>query len=172
MSFGEAVQKGILIVRLDRATIREVAGEPEAFSPAVLITIVAGLALWLCPVGFSVAGIVTGPLRALALVFLGGALFHFVASLFNGRGEYLTLVRTWGVTRVLGWVRIVPYIGWIIDLWSFVVLVVILEELYGLNRTQALLTVVIPLLALSILGAIFFVNLVLLRGLLSLGRFF
>jgi len=171
MTFREAVRKGIEIVKLNRATIREVAERPEAFSPALMITIVAGLALWLYPLHLALHGIITGPLLALALLFLSGAVLHFVAILLNGRGEYLTLLRTWGLARVLGWVWAIPFVGALLDLWSFVVAVVVLEELYGLHRTQAILAVVVPAMALLLLTAILFFNLVVLGGLLSLGRF-
>jgi len=72
---------------------------------------------------------------------------------------------------VLGWLWVIPFVGLVIDLWSFVVAVVVLEELYGLKRTQAVLAVALPLLALFVLTAIFLFNLVVLGGLLSLGRF-
>jgi len=171
MSFSEAVSKGIEIVRLNRAVIREVAADPLAFSPAVLVAALAGLATWPFLFRFAFHGLVTGPLLALALLFLGGLVFHFLATLFEGRGEYLGLLRAWGLSRVLGWLWVIPFVGLVLDLWSFVVAVVLLEELYGLKRTQAVLAVALPMLTLFVLTAIFLFNLVVLGGLLSLGRF-
>ena len=171
MSFAEAVQKGIEIVRLDRAAIREAAAEPLAFAPALLIAALSGLAMWPFVFRFAFHGLVTGPLLGLALLFLGGLVFHFLASLFDGHGDYVALLRVWGLSRVLGWLWVIPFVGLVIDLWSFVVAVVVLEELYGLKRTQAVLAVALPLLALFVLTAIFLFNLVVLGGLLSLGRF-
>ncbi|MBP6875370.1 MAG: hypothetical protein KBD56_04815 [Candidatus Eisenbacteria bacterium] len=171
MTFGESVRKGVDILKLDRATIREVANRPEAFTPALLINVIAGLAMWLYPFHLALHGIVTGPLFALGLLFVSGIVLHFAATLLDGRGEYLTLLRTWGLSRVLGWAWAIPIAGMIVDLWSFVVAVVVLEEVYGLHRPQAVLAVVVPALAVLALSAIAFLNLMVLGGLLSLGRF-
>ncbi|MCK4412699.1 MAG: hypothetical protein KAY32_04060 [Candidatus Eisenbacteria sp.] len=172
MTFTEAVREGIEIVKLDRAAIRRVALEPRALSPALMITALVGIAIWLCPPHFSVHGIITGPLCALAYLIIGGAIIHIVALFFGGRGEIAVFLRVWGVSRVLGWLRIIPVIGVIADLWSLVIAVVILEELYGLDRTKAILTVVLPIGLLFLVMLIFVANLAILGGLLSLGHLF
>ncbi|MFH1143018.1 MAG: YIP1 family protein [Candidatus Eisenbacteria bacterium] len=172
MSFADAIRTGIEIVKLNRAVIREVAEEPQAFSPALLISAITGLAMCLYVFHFALHIVITGPLLGLALLFLGGVVLHFVATLFNGQGEFLTLLRTLGTARVLGWLWVVPFVGLIVDLfWGFVVAIVILEELYHLNRTQAVLTVALPGLALLLVWVVLLLNMIVLGGLFGLGRF-
>jgi hypothetical protein len=172
MTFMQAVREGIEVVKLDREAIRRVAHEPRALFPALLIAALVGIAIWLRPFHFSMHGIITGPLGALAYLVIGGVIFHIVALLFGGRGEITVLLRVWGVSRVVAWLRIIPVVGVLAEIWNLVVMVVILEELYGLDRTKAILTVAVPfgllLLALLILAA----NLAILGGLLSLGHVF
>ena len=154
MQFSEAVKSGIEIVKLNRAIYRKVSETPEAFSQALIITALVGIASWLSPPSFAIHGIILGPLWALIGLFVGSAILHFVATLFGGKGQYMPLLRVLGIGRVLGWVRLIPVIGGIVDLWSLVIAVVALEELYGLDRTKAILTVVIPAAVLLVVGLI------------------
>jgi hypothetical protein len=154
MQFSEAVKSGIEIVKLNRAIYRKVAETPEAFSQALIIAALVGIASWLSPPSFAIHGIILGPLWALIGLFVGSAILHFVATLFGGKGQYMPLLRVLGIGRVLGWVRLIPVIGAIVDLWSLVIAVVALEELYGLDRTKAILTVIIPAAVLLVLGLI------------------
>lgn len=155
MQFSEALRSGIEIVKLNRTAIRQTADDPRAFSPAVLITALVGIAMWLSP-PLRIHGIVTGPLWALACLFAGAAVLHFMAVLLGGHGQYMGLLRALGVGRVLGWARLIPVVGTIVDLWSLVIAVVALEELYGLDRTMAILAVVIPAAVMLVLGLLAF----------------
>jgi len=172
MDFPQAVRTGIEIVKLHRPAYQRVAQLPEAFSQAVLITLLVGIAQWLAPPGFHLLGIIVGPLMALLALLVGSAVIHFVAVLFGGRGEYLTLARVWGVGWVLGWALVIPVLGSLIFLWELVVAVVAVEEVYGLERTRAILTVLIPLAALLLLGFIMVVNFALIGGLVTWSAIF
>ncbi len=154
MGFGQAVRCGVGVVRLNRNAYRKVAADPLAFRPALTITALAGLAWWLAPPHWPVLGIVTGPVTWLVLLFLGTMVLHFVATIMGGRGEYMVLLRVFGAGQVLGWLLVAGSIGMIVQLWSMVIAVVALEELYGLERSKAILTVIIPgagLLALNLI---------------------
>jgi len=173
MGFGEAVRHGIEVIKLNRAAYREVAADPLAFTPALLITALAGVAMWLAPPHYPILGIVTGPLISLLGLFVAVAILHFVATLMGGRGEYMVLLRVFGVGRMLGWVQIVPIVSGVVQLWSLVMAVVAVEELYGLDRNKSILTVLIPaagLLLLSLIMAMF--QLALLGGLMTGSHFF
>jgi hypothetical protein len=170
MGFGNAVRYGVEIVRLRRSAYREVAADPLAFTPSLVITVLAGIAWWLAPPHYPILGIVTGPVLSIVLLVLGAGVLHFVATAMGGRGHFLTFLRVSGVGRVLGWVQVVPILGGVAQLWSLVIAVVAVEELYGLDRAKAILTVLIPftgLLLLSLIGPL--VRLVLRGGLAAGG---
>jgi hypothetical protein len=173
MGFGEAVRHGVEVVKLNRGAYREVAVDPLAFTPALLITALAGIAMWLAPPHYPILGLITNPLVSLIGLFIAVAILHFVATLMGGHGEYLVLLRVFGVGRVLGWVQIIPILGNILQLWSLVIAVAAVEELYGLDRHRAILTVLIPaagLFLLSLLTTLF--QLALLGGLMAGSPFF
>ncbi|MCK4306139.1 MAG: YIP1 family protein [Candidatus Eisenbacteria sp.] len=165
MGFQDAVKKGIEIVKLNREAYREVASEPAAFTQALIITGLAGVAMWLCPVAFTAWGVITGPLKALLALFIGTAILHFVAILLGGKGDFMALIRVLGVGRVLGWAAIIPVLGWIVNLWSLVMAVVAVEEIYGLDRTKAIMSVVLPFAVLFVLWIV----MMLLVGFASMG---
>lgn len=154
MGFQDAVKKGVEIVKLNRGVYQEVATAPEAFTQGLIITALAGVAMWLCPLGFSGWGVILGPLKALLLLFVGAAILHFVAALLGGQGDYMSLLRILGVGNVLGWVMIIPVLGWIVYLWSLVIAVVAVEEIYKLDRTKAILCVIMPAIVLIVAGFI------------------
>lgn len=154
MQFSQAIKGGFEIVRLNRTAMRQVASDPEAFAPALLITALVGIAMWIAPPSFAIHGVITLPLLALIMLFVGAGIFHFMANLFGGQGEYMVLLRVLGAGRVLGWLRLIPVVGPIADLWSLMIAVVAIEELYGLDRTKAILTVAIPVAVLVALGLI------------------
>jgi hypothetical protein len=173
MGFGDAVGHGVEVVRLKRSAYRDVAADPLALAPSLMITALAGVALWLAPPHYPILGILTYPLLSLALLILAVTVLHFVATLLGGRGHFLTLLRVFGVGRVLGWVQIVPFLGSIAQLWSLVISVVAMEELYGLDRSKAVISVLIPavgLFAFSLVGFLF--QLALLGGTMSGGGLF
>ena len=167
MGFQDAIKQGIEIIKLNREAYRRVATDPEAFTQALIITVIAGIASWLCPLGFTPWGIILDPLRALLGLFIGAALLHFVATVLGGNGDYMALVRVLGVGRVLGWVLIIPVLGWIANLWGLVIAVLAVEEIYGLDRSKAILSVILPFVILIGLGLI----LAVLIGFASLGAF-
>jgi hypothetical protein len=173
MGFGQAVRHGVEVVKLNRRAYREVAADPLAFAPALMITALAGLAMWLAPPHWPVLGLVTGPLISLFSLFLAATVLHFVATWMGGRGEYLVFLRVFGAGRVLGWLEIVPLVGTVAQLWSLVIAVVAVEELYGLDQPKAILTVLIPAAGLLLVSLVLvLVQLALLGGLMTGGHFF
>jgi hypothetical protein len=173
MGFGSTVRRGVEIVKLDRAAYREVAADPLAFTPALTITALAGLAMWLAPPHWPVLGILTGPLISLASLFLAATVLHFVATLLGGHGEYFVLLRVFGAGQVLGWLQIVPVVGGVTQLWSLVIASVAVREVYGLDRSKAILTVLIPFTGLLLLSLIsVLMRFALLGGLMMGGRLF
>jgi len=167
MGFQDAVKKGIELVKLNRAAYKEVAVEPDAFTQGLIITALAGIAMWLSPVGFTGWGIILGPIKALIGLFVGTLILHALATLFGGKGDYMDLLRVLGVGRVLGWLFIIPVLGALANLWALVMAVVAIEEIHQLDRTKAILCVVLPFAVVMILGFL----LMAILGFASLGAF-
>jgi hypothetical protein len=165
MRFADAIRRGVEIVKLDREAFRATALDPTAFTPALGIAALVGVAAWLSPSTFHVGWIITGPLLALVELLVGAAVIHFFAILFGGQGEYLTLVRVWGTGWVIGWAHIVPILGSFIALWRIVIAAVAVEEIYGLERARAVLAVLVPVSVASLIALIVMVNLALHGGL-------
>lgn len=165
MGFTEAVRRGVRIVKLERPVYREVASDPHAFTPAMLIVALAGLAAWLAPPSYAPFGIILSPIGMLLLFAVGAALVHFMAILFGGQGDLLTLARVWGTGWVIGWATVVPVLGTLVlAVWSVVMGVVAVEEIYGLDRSRAILTLLVPFSALLLLGLILGLSIALITG--------
>ncbi len=151
----DAIKEGVEIVKLNREAIRRVAAEPEAFSMGIIITALQGIAAWLEPTSCKAWELFTNPPLAIFWLFVFSAIFHFVALLLGGRGDYMALLRVAGVGHVLGWVLIVPWLGKLACLlWSPVVAVVVLQEVYRLDQFKAIMCVVLPVMVFVFLGVV------------------
>jgi len=93
--------------------------------------------------------------RTLAAFLAGSAIVHFMATLFGGRGDLLSFARVWGTGWVIGWAAIIPWLGGLAAIvWSVVVAVVAVEENYALDRSRAILAVLVPFSALLLIMVI------------------
>lgn len=155
MNFTDAIKKGFELVKLNREVYREIAGNPEAFTPALFITALAGIADWLSP-PFSPLGFILFPIREVILLAITTAIIHFVVVLLGGRSDYLTFFRVLGFAWIVRWAQVVPALGWVVAMiWGMVMTVVAVEELTGFDRMKAIVTVILPFAALTVLGLIF-----------------
>jgi len=156
MRLVDAIREGVEIVRLDREAVRRVAADPEAFSMGIIITAIMGLAAWLEPTTHRSWELFTAPIAALFWLFVSTAIFHFAALLLGGRGDYMTLLRVFGVGRVLGWLLIIPWLGKLVfSIWTLAIAVVAVGEVHGLDQFKSILCIVLPALALLFLTFIF-----------------
>ncbi len=155
MNFTDAIKKGFELVKLNREAYREIAGNPEAFTPAILIAAVAGLANWLSP-PFNLLGFILYPIfEVIALAFVT-AVIHFVVILLGGRSDYMTLFRVLGIAWIIRWAQVIPALGWVVGMvWGLVMSVVAVEELVGFDRMKSIVTVILPFAAVIVLGLIF-----------------
>jgi len=152
MRLVDAIREGVEIVKLNREAVRRVAAEPEAFSMGIIITAVMGLAAWLEPTTHRSWEIFTGPIAALFWLFAFTAVFHFAALMLGGRGDYMALLRVFGVGRVLGWIVIIPWLGKLVfTIWTLAIAVVVIGEVHRLDQFKAILCVVLPIIALLFL---------------------
>lgn len=155
MRFREAVQQGFELVKLNRPVFRQVALDPEAFTPALMIVALAGIADWLSP-PFAGLGFLFMPIREVIGLVVVTAIIHFTVIVLGGRGDYLALFRLMGFTWIVRWLLIVPVIGGPIALiWWLVMTVVAVEELFEFDRMKAIVTVIVPFAAFLLLTFIF-----------------
>jgi hypothetical protein len=169
MQFQEALKFGLEIIKLNRSIYRYVASVPEAFTQALIITALAGVAAWLTPTGFSFFGLLFKPIGAIISLFIYTAIIHFIANLMGFTGDFMGLFRVLGIGRLIGWVAIVPFVGGLVSFaWSVVISVVALEELYGMDRTKSILCLLIPVIVFLVLMIIS----TMLAGVATLGLFF
>jgi len=156
--FKAFVLQGIEVAKLNRSVIRDLADDRDAFGPAILVVAIGGL---LSALGhINSAGIFLYPVLTLFMFFLNVALLHAMASLmFKGHGRFNQLVQVLGAACVLTWVAVVPALGGILallaSLWLLVIDVITVEELYGLDRMKALMSVVIPIIAVLLFMVLF-----------------
>ncbi len=156
MRFQEALKQGFEIVKLNRVSIQYVATVPEAFTQALIIAALAGVAACLTPHNFTAMGFMwNNPIAAVIKLFVFSAILHFVASMLGHDGDFMALFRVLGLGRVLGIVLIIPGLGALVNsVWGFVIAVVALEELYGLERMKAVLCLLAPMIAFGIISAV------------------
>ena len=152
------VLQGIEVAKLNRAVIRDLAGDRNAFGPAILIVVIGG---FLSALGhMRAAGFILYPVLSLVMFFLNVAVLHaMAASVFKGNGRFNQLVQVLGAAYVLTWVALLPFLGAILallaSLWLLVIDVITVEEVYGLDRMKALVSVVIPILAMLLFMLLF-----------------
>ncbi len=151
MRFLEAVELAYGMVKLEKRAFSQVAESPEAFSHGIVITILAGLAAWLNPLGFHLIGLVTKPILALVGLLIGAAVIHVMAMLLGGKGDFMVLLRVMAVGYAVNWLGIVPFLGLLAPLWYAVMIVPALEVVHGLDRGKAIVAVVVPVVVLALL---------------------
>ncbi|MBI4773514.1 MAG: YIP1 family protein [Deltaproteobacteria bacterium] len=152
------LMQGIEVAKLNRAVMRDLAGDRDALKPAILVVAIGGLLSALGPI--DPVGIFLYPILTLVMFFLNVVLLHAMASfMFKGYGRFNQLVQVLGAAYVLTWVAVLPFLGGILaliaSLWLLVIDVITVEEVYGLDRRKALMSVVIPIIAVLLFMVLF-----------------
>jgi hypothetical protein len=155
MRFVESLKEGLELIKLNREAYPRVAGNPAAFSWALLITALAGVAGGLSPGSIGSAGFLWMPVVAVIGLFVGSAIIHVLAGLFGGKGDLTGLIRILGLSNLLGWAGIIPFVGWLVSLWIYAVLFVSLREHYKLDALKAVIVMLIPLAVLMVFAVFF-----------------
>ncbi len=156
MDLKQALQRAWQIVQLDRAAIREVAADPNAMLPGLVLMALSGAIAAL--LSLNPFGILLGPVIAVVGAFVGTAVLHVLALLFGGRGSYGALFNAGAHGHaLLSAANVVPVLGSLVALvWGVVVSVVNLEEVHGLSRGRAVIVVLIPVLLTLACAAVLF----------------
>jgi hypothetical protein len=152
MDVGGALRRGWRIARFNREAVRQVAADPRATIPGLIVLAIAGL-LWAggCTI---VAGPATllfvVPCVVVMLLFasIGIGVWHLLALLLGGEGRYTAFFRTWAHGGGLAaWLGVVPYAGAVIGgIWGLVIAVPVIEEVHRLSRGKAIAVILIPVI--------------------------
>ncbi len=152
------VLQGIAAAGLNRAVMRGLAADHGLQGAALLVVAIGGA---LSAVGhMNPMGVLYYPFVSLLLFLLNVAALHLMAGVFfKGKGTYNGLMIVLGAASVVNWVAVIPLLGSILgfaaSLWFLVVGVAAVEELYRLDRMRAVLSVIVPIIAVSFLLVLF-----------------
>ncbi len=152
MSFGEYILQGFDILQIKPKAIREAAADLPALNTGLAFIVIAGAAValgsWMLP------GLILFPLIFLVRALIHSAIVHFLATRgFGGQGTYGGFFRPMSLAYLLDWlmvvgllINVIPLLGpammillgLTVTLWKLVVDTVIIETVYGLNRSRAI----------------------------------
>src|SRR3989344_308195 len=160
MEFKEGLTNALGVVKLDGGAVDDVAHDSSATSVAFLIAMLAGVA---GVIGALLQQVILGESSAIELVvsFVGGAILSAVmlvmlllvstlvywvlGMIFGGRASFMELLRPFGYSAILGWVVLIPFVGpflaFFAMIWSLVVDVVIVREVFNFSTGKAVLLV-------------------------------
>lgn len=143
MDFGKIINLAWRINKLERDAMRGVADDPQALLPVLLILVIGGALVGVGALNpFAIGGgLVLLPIFA----FIGTGILHLLALAFGGKGSFIPYFQALGAgIGLLHWVGVVPFVGIFVQLWGIPVAVVTTEEIHGLDRTKAVIVVLIP----------------------------
>lgn len=149
MDFGRSINLAWRIVKLEKPAAQEAADDREGLLPTLIVMAIGGAlgaagGSFFNPVVVG-AGIVLGPL--FSAIFIG--IYHLIALAFGGKATYLQYLQSAGLgTGLVSWVGVIPFVGGLIQLWGIPVAVVATEQVHGLDRTKAVMVVLIPVVLL------------------------
>jgi hypothetical protein len=151
MSFGEYILQGFEILQIKPKAIREAAADQGVLNTGLAFIVIAGAATALG--NWTVPGLILFPLIFLVRAPIHCGIVHFLSTRgFGGQGTYGDFFRPMSLAYLLDWlvvvgllVNFIPLLGaafiillgLVIFLWKLVVDTVIIETVYGLNRSKA-----------------------------------
>jgi len=151
MSFGDYILQGADVLQIKPKAIREVAADMPALRTGLVFIVIAGAAAALG--SWTLPGLILFPLAFLVRALIHSGMIHFLATAgFGGKGAFGEFFRPLALAHLLDWVlvvglviNIVPLLGpammillaLVVTLWKLVVDTVIIETVYGLERSKA-----------------------------------
>src|SRR3989344_4485688 len=130
MNFKEGVSRALAIIKLDGAAVDDTAHDSSATGMAFVIAILAGVA---------------GVIGALLQQLISGTAKGLLASLASLVGG-----------AIIGWVMLIPFVGpflaFFAAIWSIVVDVIIVREVFDFSTGKAAAVVLIPVITAGIIA--------------------
>lgn len=160
MSFGDYILQGADILQIKPKAIRQAAEDQKALQFGLIFIIIAGAATALG--SWTLPGLILFPLAFLARALIHCGIIHFLAtSGFGGQGSFGEFFRPVSLAFLLDWalvvglvINIIPLLGpaamillWlVVTLWKLVVDTAIVETVYGVERSKAIVAMGIAVL--------------------------
>ena len=146
MDLAGSLNKAIEIVKLNGSVAAEVGRDEGSLQPGLVFIAVSGLAAGVAAIfqHGGIGGLITMPIMAIVGYFVGVGILHLVATIaFGAKGDFMSLLRAESHAAIIGWAGIIPFIGTLVGLWHVPVTVVILQNVYGMQRDKAIATVAV-----------------------------
>jgi len=153
-STGDYFKKAIQIIKLDRLAMAQVAGDPGAIRFGIAVAAIGG-ALAFVP-SKSAAGTLIGALFSILVLFLFSGFVHLLCGYSKGKEEFLGFVRIIGVSSVMDWAVIIPFVSLIVTVWSIVVSIIAAQQVYQLTTGKATFVVMMSAVLLWIVSFMIF----------------
>ena len=151
---GDYFKKAIQIIKLDRLAMAQVAGDPNAIRFGIAVTAIGG-ALAFVP-SKSAAGALIGALFSILVLFLFSGFVHLLCGYSKGKEEFLGFVRIIGLSGVMDWVVIIPFVSLVVAVWSIVVSIVAAQQVYQLTTGKATFVVMMSAALLWVVSLMIF----------------
>ena len=153
-NFVEYVKQSIDIIQRNEDAIDHARDDEGAFMMGLVIIALGGIAAGIGSVSAPV--FVFSPILFIVAALVFAVILHLLATmLFKGEGEFIGFFRPYSLAFVLLWVNAIWILKSVLVLvagfWLLVVTSSILERNYSLDRSQAIATVAIPVVVLSIM---------------------
>ncbi len=145
MDFGKTINLAWRIVKLEKPASREAADDPQGLFPTLLVIAIGGAlssagGAFFNPAAVA-AGLVLGPIATVIMV----GIYHLIALAFGGKATFGQYLQSAGLgAGLVSWIGVIPFIGGLIQLWAIPTMIVSTEEVHSLDRTKAVLTILIP----------------------------
>jgi hypothetical protein len=148
------IKLAIETVRLNRRAMEAAAADGGALRFGLVATALGG--------GFSVLfhtgweGVVLFSFFSVASIFLFSAFLHLFAGYTKGKVEFTGLVRIVALSGIIDWLAVIPVAALVVTVWSVVIAVVAVQEVYGLSKGRAVFCVMMAACALWIVTLVLF----------------
>ena len=141
MGFKDYFSRGIELVKLNRDAADAVASDEGAFGWAVLFFAIGGFAGGLggslTSMGFGFFMVLVGPVLHVIGSFVWVGILYVLARMFGGSGDFKGYYGALGIGSLPAWAQVVPFIGWLVSLWTIPVAIVITERVHKLSTARA-----------------------------------
>ncbi|MBD3327962.1 hypothetical protein GF340_01515 [Candidatus Peregrinibacteria bacterium] len=165
----------IEILKLNKTEIKKVAGTGKIDTAALIFLLIGAFAgpigymvfgykVFLATVRIGIGNLITQGVFTAIIVVAAMLLITLVATrLFKGKGNFLGIFRVlglaYGLNVVMFFAALLPSIGGILSLlagvWMIAVMYVAISEIFSLDATNTILTMLVSIIALMIVSAIF-----------------
>ena len=159
-TFIDEAKVAMQIALFKEKDMHHVASTKDKTSYGVYILLASALLNFLGQMFFSrfhptlIGGIVMALIQVVMMI-AGIYLLSFIAQrLFNGKGKHDGFFRVMAYAGIVGWLTLIPFLGFVSGLWSLALLFVILKTVHKLTTAQSILTIIISVIILLILAAI------------------